>query len=88
MNITKIRGIATVATALIVAGTALPAAAQTQNNVVSQERAATGGTSASAARSERRICVRAEMPASRVARNVCKTQAEWNREGGVPRADD
>ena len=88
MNTAKIRGIVTVASALIVAGTALPAVAQTQtqNNVVSAERTSGGAsTSSRAPGADRRICVRVDLSGTRVTRNVCKTPAEWNREGGVPR---
>jgi hypothetical protein len=38
-------------------------------------------------RSDRRVCVEVPISASRIARRVCRTQAEWDREGGVPRAE-
>lgn len=36
---------------------------------------------------ERRICVRARFSNSRIARNVCKTRAEWDAQGGLERDD-
>jgi hypothetical protein len=40
-----------------------------------------------AAQRERRICVEAENTGTRVPRRICRTRAEWEREGGVPSND-
>lgn len=69
---------AAVAATLLVAGTAAPLHA-------SDVPAAGATTQAKqTADSERRVCVRMEMPNTRLPRRVCKTAAEWEREGGVP----
>ena len=82
---------ATALTALIVLAVALPAgAAETAGGV---NRPAPEATQR-ASRPERteqtgadRICVRLRVGVSRIARPVCKTQREWNDEGGVPEPD-
>ncbi len=33
---------------------------------------------------ERKICARFEMSGSRMAKRICLTAAEWEREGGLP----
>lgn len=35
----------------------------------------------------REICIRVEMSGTRMPRRVCKTPAEWEAEGGVPRGN-
>jgi hypothetical protein len=89
MNTARIRTAATAAAALVLAGLSVPAAAQTQSNIVnSAERTETSSaTSSSQPAAERRLCVRAEMTGTRLVRNVCRTRAEWNRAGGIPQAD-
>jgi hypothetical protein len=39
------------------------------------------------ASSERRICVRSDMPNTRISRRICRTPAEWNLAGGLPAND-
>ncbi len=89
MNTARIRTATTAAIALVLAGLSVPAAAQTQTNIVnSAERTATSSaTRSSPSADQRRICVRAEMTGTRVARDVCRTRAEWERAGGIPQAD-
>lgn len=65
-----VRAGAVVAAAILAAGVAAPLHAQQQQ------------TSSNA--SERRICVRMELTGTRVVRQVCRTQAEWDRAGGIP----
>lgn len=68
------------AAALLAAGAAAPLRAEA---TVQQAR-----SSASAdANADRRICVRMELPNSRLPRRVCRTQAEWDRLGGLPTED-
>jgi len=68
----------TIAATLLLAATAAPL------------QAAPAGTGASetppAARNkDRKICVRVDMSGTRLTRRICRTAAEWEREGGVPR---
>lgn len=57
--------------------------ASTTTNASGQARG-----NASAAPAERRICARVELSGTRISRRVCRTQAEWNREGGLPNASN
>ena len=41
----------------------------------------------SSAQNERRICVDTETTGTRIKRRVCRTEAQWEAEGGVPSAD-
>ncbi len=71
-----------VAAAALLAATA---AAPLQAASADQRPAAEAPASAN---SERRICAMVDLPSSRMPRRVCRTQAEWNRAGGVPAAND
>ena len=84
MNIANIRATAAAAAAIALAGLAVPAAAANPAATRTNQQAATSARTAGQAQ---RVCVRTEFTGSRVARNVCRTQAEWERAGGVPRAD-
>jgi hypothetical protein len=53
-------------------------AARASANIQGQNQSADAG---------RKICVRMEMPNSRLPRKICRTQAEWDRSGGVPTSD-
>ena len=57
-----------------------PALAQSQGNS-SNTMAAPADAGADA---DRRICVRQETTGSRLRTRVCRTRAQWEREGGVP----
>lgn len=67
---------------------ALPAQA-----AVAAQSGATRGAAAPSERAraddpgERRICVRQRFSNSRITRNICKTQAEWDAQGGLDRDD-
>ena len=59
-----------------------PAFAQSQGNLSTPMAApAEAGADADA---DRRICVRQETTGSRLRTRVCRTRAQWEREGGVP----
>lgn len=68
---------AVAAAALLAAGAAAPLQAATADQQAAQQQSQN-------ANSERRICVRTEMPSTRVARRICRTRAEWEALGGVP----
>ena len=80
--------IAGMTASLMLAGAGIPAlAAQDQvHAVVRPGDSQPSGTSGSrsSAQSDRRICVDVEMTGTRVKRRVCRTEAEWQVEGGLP----
>lgn len=65
---------------------ALPAQAANTGQNSAREAQEPDRTRAEAA-SERRICVRTRFSNSRMTRNICKTQAEWDAQGGLDRDD-
>lgn len=71
---------AVAAAALLAAAAAAPLQALTLDQQSAQQQ----GQSAS---SERRICAMVELTGSRLVRRICRTQAEWDRAGGVPGSD-
>lgn len=74
--------VGTVAAATLIAVTGAPLQA-----AASDSRTGNDSSQASArvsAPTERRICARVELTATRIARRVCRTQAEWDRDGGIP----
>ena len=91
MNIRN-SAIAAMTASLALAGLATPTlAAQDRIAAVarpgeSQPTAAASRTRSSA-QSDRRICVSVEMTGTRVARRVCRTEAEWEAQGGLPTED-
>lgn len=87
MNTASIRNVTTAAAAIILAGLSVPAAAQTHTNVTGASGQGTAAVTAprQSAEQDQRVCVRVELTGTRVARNVCRTRAEWAREGGIPR---
>ena len=79
------------AAGLSLAGVAAPVVAQTQDRMVStgqldvaKESRARPRASQTSQDPNRRICVRADLSGSRISRQICHTQAEWDRMGGVP----
>jgi hypothetical protein len=64
-------------------GSIVPAQAAPQ---ASRAGATVQGQNQSAS-SERRICVRSDMPNTRFSRRICRTPAEWERAGGIPTQD-
>ncbi len=67
---------------------AAPASAERSDSAMPSAGAAeTGGGGAAPRRSraddDRRICVQATHTGTRVPRRICKTQAEWDTEGGL-----
>jgi hypothetical protein len=82
----RIRTAIAAAASIMLAGAAVPAAAQTESNVAPNSRA--GGSNASTrtatADPNERVCVRFEISGSRIRREVCQTRAEWARDGGIP----
>jgi hypothetical protein len=74
-----------VAAASFLAFTAAPVQATPSSSSTSANAAATvQQRTRTTEQSDRRVCVRVSLSSSRLARRVCKTQAEWDREGGVP----
>ncbi len=70
------------AIALLGAAVATPALANPSTNTSASERPA-----AAQRASGQRICVRETLTSSRMPRTICKTEAEWRAEGGVPGRD-
>jgi hypothetical protein len=79
-NVSRIGFISVAAASLALAGSIAPAQAA---QAASRAGATVQGQN-QAASSERRICVRSEMPNTRISRRICRTQAEWDLAGGVP----
>ena len=69
-------------------GFSLPAgAARVEQRADTNEQS--GGSSAartatSSSNPNREICVRAQLTGSRLSRRICRTQREWDEDGGVP----
>lgn len=74
------------AAALLVVGAGAPVLAAPSDAAASTQ-SATAEHSASSDRAERRICANVPLSNTRISRRVCRTQAEWNRDGGVPGRD-
>lgn len=79
-----------IAATAMLASTATPAFAANSNNGAGQTQAA--DAQSSSARPDRRagnrrICIVGDITGSRVPRRVCKTEREWEAEGGVPTAE-
>lgn len=80
------------AAGLCLAGVTAPAFAQPQNRMpgmgqfeaATEQRVVRPRVSQTAQDSNRRICVRASLSGSRITRQICHTQAEWNSMGGLP----
>lgn len=91
MTIIRNRTIRYTAAVLLLAGAMAPVyAGQSerlahtgQTAVAKAPNDATASTQARRA-NPRRICVRMEMSGTRISREVCRTQAEWDRMGGLP----
>lgn len=74
------------ATAALLCGAALPAAAQANFSPATQDSSASGAQSGSSAQQQRtrtgdpnrRICVSDRLSDSRIRRRICRTQAEWD----------
>ena len=76
------------AAALLVAGAATPLqAAAVPGTANTSAQTSEPRQNNAQASSERRICVRMALSNTRIERRVCKTQAEWDREGGVPQSE-
>jgi hypothetical protein len=91
MTIIRNRTIRYAAASLLLAGAMAPAyAGQSERLANNGQTAAAKAPNAApaSARAERatprRICVRMEMSGTRISREVCRTQAEWDRTGGLP----
>ncbi len=86
------RTIRLAAAGLCLAGAAGPAFAQPQNRMPgmgqleasTEQRVVRPRASQTAQDSNRRICVRASLSGSRITRQICHTQAEWDAMGGLP----
>ena len=78
----RTRFLAIAAASLMLAGTTAPAQA-----APAQRAGATIQGQNQSASTDRKICIRMEMPNTRLPRKVCRTQSEWDRAGGVPTAD-
>lgn len=79
----------TIAAAALFVGLAVPAQAtnSSTNNNRSDDAQAQAQAGASRQAGDRRICVRADFTGSRLLRTICKTEREWEAEGGIPTAD-
>lgn len=84
------RTIGLVAAGLCLAGVTSPAFAQAQQRLVGTSRVEAVAAAPRASQAEqapaRLICVRDQLTGSHINRRVCRTQAEWDRMGGL--ADD
>jgi hypothetical protein len=78
----RTRFLAIAAASLMLAGTTAPV----QAAPAQRAGAAIQGQNQSAS-ADRKICVRMEMPNTRLPRKVCRTQSEWDRAGGLPTSD-
>jgi hypothetical protein len=85
MTIARFHTVAVAAASIILAGLAVPAAAQTQGGVASStDQGSSSRDARGSAENNRRICVRASITGSRLTREICRTRAEWERDGGIP----
>ena len=82
-NFSLSRPISALVAAALCAGLAVPAQAALGNGNARGSAQAEAGTDDRAVR-EREICVRADFTGSRVRRLICKTEAEWEADGGLP----
>jgi hypothetical protein len=72
--------------AVLFAGVASPVQAfQGRSSTAAAQ--ATAAQADAVARQERQICVSTELTGSRMVRRICRTAAEWERAGGLPRGD-
>ena len=85
LSIRTLRTFGLTAAAALAVTLSLPAAATNDQATSTAQPPAPAGDEASAdRRNQRRICVRADFTGSRLLRTVCKTEAQWEAEGGVP----
>ena len=86
LSIRTLRTMSLTAAAALAATLSVPAAASTNQATSTAQPPASAGDEANADRhgNQRRICVRADFTGSRLLRTVCKTEAQWEAEGGVP----
>ncbi len=91
MTIIRNSTIRNAAVGLLLAGAMAPAYAAQPERLASTNQGAVAkapGNGAAAPRTEqdtsRRVCVRMQLSGSRISREVCRTQAEWDRMGGLP----
>ena len=76
-----------VASAAIILGFSLPAAAARTDTRAANPQSATTQTPQSAASDpDRMICVRAQLTGSRLNRRICRTERQWAEDGEVPYA--
>ena len=90
MTLLSVRTLGLTAAAALATTVSVPTSAATTNQAASTAQpTAPAGDEASADRraNQRRICVRADFTGSRLQRVVCKTEAQWEAEGGVPGRD-
>jgi hypothetical protein len=80
----RIRFVTMAVASIALAGSLAPAQAAP---AAARTGAAVQGQNQSAASAERRICVTADMTGTRVPRRICRTAAEWRRDGGIPTND-
>jgi hypothetical protein len=80
----RIRFLTMAVASIALAGSLAPAQAAP---AAARAGAAVQGQNQSAASSERRICVSADITGSRIMRRICRTAAEWQRAGGIPTND-
>lgn len=71
------------AAAALVAASPAPAAETNQQAARTAQPQAQGNDQASD-HPNRRVCVRSDFTGTRVARLICKTEAQWEAEGGIP----
>ena len=64
---------------------AMPAqAAQTVPRTITPPARSADADDAARSDADRMICVRAQLTGSRLNRRICRTQREWDEDGGVP----
>jgi hypothetical protein len=80
----SLRPLLSVAAGSLLVALATPAAAQSQAAGNSASEAENSGQTTAP---RRRICVLQQFTGSRLPRKICKTQQEWDREGGLVQDD-
>lgn len=86
-NMPRIRFITLAAASVALVGSLAPAQAAPNSNSTANRAGATVHGQRQSAEAPRRLCVQSEMPNPRIRRNLCRTQAQWDRAGPIPTAE-
>ena len=82
------RPILSIATAVLAVALAAPASAATPTPMQRSDSAPSASRTNDAEARDRRICVRLQIVGTRIPKRVCRTQWQWEQEGGVPTEED